>query len=289
MKPAPFVYHAPESLDEVLALLAEHGSDARCMAGGQSLIPLMNLRMARPDVLIDLNRCTELMHIQRRDVAVDYGAMVRQRDAEHDAITRECCPLVAKALAHAGPVAVRSRATIGGTLAHADRAAELPGVAMALDATFVLASANGEREVGADEFFQGDMATAVEPDEMVKSVLFPIAAPGSYTQFFDVGVRREGVAIIGLAAQIRFGDDAVIDEARFAVIGVEPAPVRLRDVEALLTGQKIENEIVDASADLATTLVDPLDDPYVKARYRRLVTGSLVKKALEGALAYRRH
>jgi CO/xanthine dehydrogenase FAD-binding subunit len=284
LKPPPFAYHAPEMLEEIVALLAEYGSDARCIAGGQSLIPLMNLRMARPKVLIDLNRCKELTRIERGDNDVSYGSMVRQRDAERSEATVASCPLVAKALKHAGPIAVRNRATVGGTLAHADRTAELPGVAMALDAMFVVASAAGEREVAATEFYQGDMATAVEPDEMLKAVRFPIAPVNAYTEFFEVGVRREGVAIVGLAALVRLGVDAVVEEARLAVTGLDSLPVRLSHVEELLVGNRLEGDLIAQAAELGSGSVEPLDDPFVSGRYRRRVAGALVKQALEGAL-----
>lgn len=284
MKPPPFKYHSPETLAEVVALLAEHGSDARCLAGGQSLIPLMNLRMAKPDVLIDLNRCRELMQIEDRGNSLSLGAMVRQRDAELSEVARSRCPLLSKALSHAGPVAVRSRATVGGSLAHADRAAELPGVAVALDAVFVLASAAGQREVPAGDFFFGDMATAIESDEMLKEVTFPVAPPGCHTEFLEVGTRREGVAMLGLAAQIAFDGEGLVNSARLAVIGVEPAPVRLKRVEELIAGRSLEGDLIGEAAKIAADTVDPLDDPYVKASYRRRVTGSLIRKALRNAL-----
>lgn len=289
MKPASFVYHAPESLAEVTALLAEHGSDARCMAGGQSLIPLMNLRMSRPEVIIDLNRCGELAFIQRTGDWVGYGAMVRQRTAEQSETTLACCPLISKALAHAGPIAVRNRATVGGTLAHADRSAELPGVAIALDAVFELASAEGMREVSAKKFYIDDLTTAIEPTEFLRAVRFPIVSAKAYTEFFDIGVRREGVAVIGLAAQILLGEGAIVEDARLAVTGVESVPVRLSGVEKLLVGNKLESALVVDAADLSCAIVQPLDDPFVRARYRRHVAGALVKRALEGALSARGH
>lgn len=282
MKPPPFKYHAPDSLSEIVALLAEHGSDARCMAGGQSLIPLMNLRMARPEVLIDLNRCKELTQIGRIGAEVSYGAMVRQRNAEMSETTIASCPLIAKALKYAGPIAVRNRATVGGTLAHADRSAELPGVAVALDAIFVIASAEGERDVPAAEFFLGDMATAIEPNEMLKAVRFPLPPPGVYTEFFEIGVRREGVAIVGLAALLKLSGDHV-EEARLAVTGLDSVPVRLADVESLLIGNRLSASIIADAEALARDSVSPLDDPFVPARYRRRVAGALVKQALKGA------
>src|SRR5947207_11801144 len=168
MKPPAFRYFAPTTIDEVVRLLGEHGADARVLAGGQSLVPLMNLRIVRPAALIDLNRCPGLDYIERRGSRVAIGAMTRQIDAMNSAVIRENCPLVSQALAHTGPVAVRSRATVGGTLAHADRVAELPAVAVALDAVLVIEGINGRREVAATDFFLGDLTTAIEPGEFLR-------------------------------------------------------------------------------------------------------------------------
>lgn len=283
MKPPAFAYCAPERVDEVLALLAEHGSDARLLAGGQSLVPLMNLRMARPEVLIDLNRCADLGRIERTPAGVNYGAMVRQVEAERSALTRTHCPLVARALAQAGPIAVRTRATVGGTLAHADRAAELPGVAVALDATLVLERRSGRREVSAQAFFQGDMTTVVEPDEMLRAVTFPATEASAFAEFFEIGLRQEGVAIAGLAAYVAWAAGGGVADVRLAVIGVEAAPVRLATIESALKGQMLTPALIAEARRLAAAAVDPIDDAHATAKYRKHVTGALVKKALEGA------
>jgi carbon-monoxide dehydrogenase medium subunit len=284
MKPPPFSYHAPAVLSEAVAILAGHGFDARVLAGGQSLIPLLNLRMARPAVLIDLNRCAGLADITPGADGVTFGAMVTQRSAEQSAVTAALCPLVAKALAHTGPVAVRNRATVGGTLAHADRVAELPGVAVALDATMVVASAAGQRQVPAAEFFLGDLTTAIEPEEMLVAVTFPKTAPNTRSVFLEVGIRKEGMAIVGLAAQICFAPGnaggLMVREARLAITGVEPRPVRLHRVEAALAGQELTPALIAEACEMASASVVPEDDPMVKAIYRRRVSGSLVGQAL---------
>ena len=283
MKPAPFTYFEPETTEEVLALLAEHGWDARLLAGGQSLVPLMNLRLARPEVVIDLNRCADLKTIEQSDGAVIYGSMVRQIDAERSDVTCSRCPLISKALAHAGPIAVRTRATVGGTLAHADRTAELPGVAVALDATLVLESSSGRREVSAQKFFLGDLTTTIEPEEMLRSVLFPVTETAAFSDFFEVGLRGEGAAIAGLAAHVVL-DGALVKEARLAVIGVESMPKRLESVEATLKDQDLTPALIAQARDVASASVDPTDDTHATARYRKHVTGALVKKALEEAV-----
>lgn len=285
MKPHSFQYHAPETLAEVVALLAEHDGDARVLAGGQSLVPLMNLRMAQPEVLIDLNRCAELTGIAQVDGALCLGAMVRQIDAERSPLVAELCPLICRALALAGPRAVRNRATVGGPLAHADRSAELPGVAVALDAVFEIASAEGIRDVPAAEFFMGDMMTAVEGHEMLAAVRFPVAPPTAFGVFHETGLRREGVALVGLAAQVDLQGDGTVASAAMAVIGVEPAPARLRAAEAALTGQRLTPELIETAARLASEGLDAADDAVASARYRTFVAGSLVRKALGEAVA----
>jgi len=282
MRPAPFSYFAPDSLDEVLALLAQYGDDARVLAGGQSLIPLMSLRMGRPEVLIDLNRCAELATIERREGHVAYGAMVRQIDAQHSALTMAECPLVAKAVGSAGPIAIRNRGTVGGTIAHADRSAELPGAVVALDATMVIASASGEREVSAAEFFLGDMTTAVDTGEMLREVRVPQCDPAAFSSFREVGLREEGVAIAGLAAEVEFNGKAV-RRARLAVIGVDSAPLRLSRVEADLVGSTIDEQAIAEAVAHATSVLEPVDDAHASARYRRHVVGSLLRRTLEDA------
>jgi CO/xanthine dehydrogenase FAD-binding subunit len=288
VKPPPFDYLAPDRLEDVLTLLAQHRSDARVLAGGQSLIPLMSLRMARYDLIIDLNRCAELSRIEARDGGVFYGAMVRQRDAMLSPLTLGICPLVAQALERAGPVAVRNRATVGGTLAHADRSAELPGVAMALDAIMIVAGSAGSREVPAREFFLGDMTTVIEADELLTGAIFPQTPAGAYTAFHEIGIRREGVALVGLAAMVDLDAGGRVRQARFAVTGVEPIPVRLSDIEAAIVGSDLPDPLIQEVGVKTSAAVDPMDDAYVTADYRRQVAGSLIKRALSGARSIRK-
>jgi carbon-monoxide dehydrogenase medium subunit len=284
MRPAPFRYFAPENAQAALRLLAEHGENARLLAGGQSLVPLMNLRMGRPQFLVDLGRCADLAYIEKRVICVAYGAMTRQIDAQNSPLTARHCPLVAQGLAFAGPIAIRNRATVGGTLSHADRTAELPAVAVAMEATFVIdGAAGGRREVAAGDFFQGDLTTDVKPGEMLREVCFPLAEPGAFSTFQEVGTRARDLAIAGLAAYLVFAKD-VIAKARLAIIGVGPAPLRLVEAENLLTSQKIDETRIQKAAAAARAAVDPLSDIHASAQYRRHVTGSLVAKALQEAM-----
>ena len=288
MKPPPFDYYAPERLNDILELLSQQGSNARVMAGGQSLIPLMSLRMARYDVIIDLSRCSELTRVEATEQGIYYGAMVRQRDAMRSPLTLGICPLVTKALDHAGPIAVRNRATVGGTLAHADRSAELPGVAMALEATMIVTGIAGSREVPASEYFLGDMTTVIEAEELLTGVIFPQTPADAYTAFHEIGVRREGVALVGLAAVIDLDADGVVHSACLALTGVEPTPVRLRGIEGAIVGSDLPEDLILEMGKRAFAAIEPNDDAYVTADYRRHVAGSLVKRALSGAKVRKR-
>jgi CO/xanthine dehydrogenase FAD-binding subunit len=286
MKPRPFRYFAPRTAEAALALLAEHGENARLLAGGQSLVPLMNLRMGRPEVLIDLGHCAGLAYIERRGDRVAYGPMTRQIDAETSPVTKGACPLVAQALAYAGPIAVRNRATVGGTLAHADRAAELPGVALALDATFVVEGPNGQRMVPAEKFFLGDLTTDVKTGELLREVQFPILPEPSFTTFLELGTRQRDMALGGIAACLVLDRGGVCREARFAAIGVEPAPVRLGATEAALRQKPLTRELAGAAARQAAAAVQPDSDVHATARYRRHLVATLVERALEQALRW---
>jgi carbon-monoxide dehydrogenase medium subunit len=269
---------------EALSMLAEHGEDARLLAGGQSLVPLMNLRMGRPKVLIDLNRCADLAYIEKRADHVAYGAMARQIDAQLSPVTLAHCPLVAKALALAGPPAVRNRATVGGTLAHADRTAELPCVAAALDATFVIEGPAGPRETPAASFFVADLATDIQPGEMLREVRFPLCSPQAFSAFAEVGVRRRDMALAGLAAHLELGADRVCRKAALAVIGVEARPVRLGELERQLVARPLSAPLIAQLARQAAAAVEPLSDVHATQRYRRHAVSSLVAQVLEQAL-----
>jgi len=273
MKPPAFRYFAPKTIDEVIRLLGEHGADARVLAGGQSLVPMMSLRIVRPAALIDLNRCPGLDYIERRGNRIAIGAMTRQIDAMNSAVIQASCPLVSQALAHTGPVAVRSRATVGGTLAHADRVAELPAVAVALDAVLVIEGKSGRREVAATDFFLGDLTTAIEPGEFLREVLFPVCAANSVSSFSEVSIRQEGVAVVGLAAYL-VKEGGRIRKAALAAMGVDAAPVRLRKTEAAL-----ERGTEADLGKIAATEIDPISDLYASAGYRKHVIGAMVKKA----------
>jgi carbon-monoxide dehydrogenase medium subunit len=279
MKPPPFQYHRPDTVAQVLGLLAQHGADCRILAGGQSLVPMLNLRLMRPAVLIDLNACPELDFIAVRGSMLTLGAMVRQINAVRSEVVVQHCPMIAQALSWAGPVAVRSRATVGGTLAHADRVAELPAVALAMDAVLVIESLRGRREVPASEFFLGDLTTVIEPDEFLREVHVPTYMPHARSVFHEVSVRREGVAVVGLAAYLARSGNR-IDKLALVAMGVDSVPRRLFQAEAVLTGGSVDPRTIDHAASAAFDELDPASDPYASAGYRRHVVSKLVHKAL---------
>jgi carbon-monoxide dehydrogenase medium subunit len=284
MKPPAFRYVAPRSIEEIRTLLAQYGAEARLLAGGQSLVPLMNLRIVRPSVLIDLNQCPELQYIERRGCQIAYGAMTPQMNAMVSPMTQAYCPLVAQALAHAGPVAVRNRATVGGTLAHADRVAELPAVAITLDATLMIEGSGGAREVTAGDFFLGDLTTAIEPGEFLREARFPVLGENSWSSFAEVSVRQEGVAVVGLAVYVARDEGGRVRRAGLTAMGIESKPIRLRACEAALQQGGLETTTLDDVVKLASQEIDPVSDLYASAGYRKQVVAALLKRALESAL-----
>ncbi len=268
-------------------MLAEHGEEARLLAGGQSLVPLMNLRMGKPRVIVDLNDCRDLAHIDERDDGIVFGAMVRQIDAQTSSVTLARCPLVAQGLAHAGPIAIRNRGTVGGTLAHNDRTAELPGVAVALDATLVIDGVNGRREVAAADFFVADLMTAVQPGEMLREVRMPAGDGVRFTTFLEVGLRERDMALVGLAVAIDAAPGGGFGKVHMAVTGVDGRPVRLVDVEREAARGPLDGAALGDFAAMAAAAVDPVSDVHATARYRKHVVGALVVQALEQAVRWR--
>jgi carbon-monoxide dehydrogenase medium subunit len=285
LKPAPFAYHCPTSLDEALALLAEHGDEAKVLAGGQSLVPMMAFRLARPSVLVDLNRLPGLSGVEVAGDVVTVGAMVREHAAERSSDLLERVPLLAEALPLIGHAAIRSRGTIGGSLSHADPAAELPAVALATGAELVLRSAaRGERTVAAGDFFEGYFTTALADDEILTAVRFPVAAAGTGACFAEAARRHGDFAMVGVAASLQL-DGGTIADARLALIGVSDVPVRVGEAEAELVGQAPTSAAFDAAVAAAVRGLTPPSDVHASAAYRRSVAGVLVRRALDGAAA----
>ncbi|MGB6571048.1 MAG: xanthine dehydrogenase family protein subunit M, partial [Trebonia sp.] len=279
----PYVeYEAPTTMAEAVDLLAEHQDEASVLAGGQSLIPLMALRLARPAVLIDINGLSELSLVAVEDGRVTIGAMTREYVAEDSATVGDTVPLLAAALPLIGHEAIRSRGTIGGSLAHADPAAELPAVARALDAEFVVRGRAGERVVPAADWFEGYLATSRRPDEILAEVRFPAAGPGTGVAFLEVARRHGDFAIVGLAVSLTLAD-GVISDARLAFAGVSDVPVRAAEAEDLLVGQRPSADLFAEAARVATAALDPPADLNGSPEYRKQIAATLVRRGLQAA------
>jgi aerobic carbon-monoxide dehydrogenase medium subunit len=275
-------YEAPATVAEAVELLAEYQDEASVLAGGQSLIPLLALRLARPAVLIDINGVQELSGVSAAGGWLAIGAMTREYVAEESGTVADSVPLLAAALPLIGHEAIRSRGTIGGSLAHADPAAELPAVARALDAEFVVRGHSGERVIPAAEWFEGYLTTSRRPDELLVEVRFPIAKPGTGTSFQEIARRHGDFAIVGLAAALTLSGGAISD-ARLAFAGISDVPVRAAAAEDLLAGQTPSDELFDEAARLATEDMDPPADLHGSAEYRKKVAAHLVRRGLRAA------
>ena len=289
MKPAPFDYFTPATLDEALALLAEHGADAKPLAGGQSLIPAMNFRLARPAALVDLNRIGELSYIRserdgRGGGATAIGAMTRQRAVERSEVVARAAPLLAEAMPSIAHPQIRNRGTVGGSIAHADPSAELPAVMLALEARFRTRSATGERSVPASEFFKGLLETALQPGELLVEIAVPPLLPRSGTAFLELARRHGDYALVGVAAVVTLDARGRCTAARITFLSVGDGPVLATEAGKTLAGQTPSEELLRAAADAAATRdVDPPSDIHASAAYRRQLVAVLTRRALARA------
>ncbi|MGD0559791.1 MAG: xanthine dehydrogenase family protein subunit M [Streptosporangiaceae bacterium] len=282
MKLPPFEYEAPTTVAEAIDLLAENADEASVLAGGQSLIPLLALRLARPELLIDINGVDELSGVSAADGWVTIGATTREYVAEESGAVAGSVPLLAAALPMIGHEAIRSRGTIGGSLAHADPAAELPAVARALDAEFVVRGPSGERVIPAKEWFEGYLMTSRLPDELLVEVRFPAAGPGTGVSFQEVARRHGDFAIVGLGASLVLSD-GVISDARLAFAGLSDVPVRATAAEELLVGERPSTELFAAAARRVVGDVDPPDDLHGSSDYRKTVAAVVMRRGLREA------
>jgi carbon-monoxide dehydrogenase medium subunit len=283
MKTAPFEYHAPRTVDEVLSLLAEHGDEAKVLAGGQSLVPLLAMRLARPSQLVDINEVDDLSFIRALDGSgVAFGALTRERDAERSSLVHEQLPLMTDALPLVGHVSIRNRGTIGGSIAHADASAELPAVAVITEADMVVRSAAGERLVPAEEFFAGHFTTSMADDELLTEVRIPSGPAGAGWAFYEIARRHGDFALVGVAAMVSLEGDR-IDDARLALIGVADRAVRAPDAEAALRGQSATLDTFADAARTATKDLEPASDMHGSAEVRRHLATVATRRALTTA------
>ena len=280
MKPAPFDLFRPRSVDQVLALLQTHGDDAKVLAGGQSLVPLMNFRLAQPRHLIDLNGVPGMDQIQFNDHTLSLGAMVRQRDVERSPAIAERLPILREAIEQVGHPAIRNRGTVGGSIVHADPSAELPLLSIALDATVQLRSAKANRSVAARDFYQGYLLTDIAPDELLVGIDFRLPPADCGWCCSEIARRHGDFAIVAVAAVLGLDGDRRIAFASVALGGIGPAPLRVEAAEAALLGERPGDEGFRLAAELAAQAVDPPSDIHASAGYRRQLAGVLVRRAL---------
>lgn len=284
MKAAPFDYRRVTSIDEACRALAEGGEDARLIAGGQTLVPLMAMRLARPALLIDINGIAELSGIRVDGDHLVIGAGTRQAEALASPIVAERLPLLAEALSHVGHGQTRNRGTIGGSLANADPAAELPLIATLLEATMVARSVDGSRAVAAADFFQSAMATALRADECLTEIRFPLWADATTGHgFHEVSIRDSDFALSSAAVQLSLNESGVCTRIHIAIGGASPAPMRLGAIEAVLSGTALDDEVIQAATEGIPDMLDPQGDVHADAAYRRRVARVMARRAVRTA------
>jgi aerobic carbon-monoxide dehydrogenase medium subunit len=285
VKPVDFTLHRPQSVDEALDALARH-DDAKVLAGGQSLVPLLNFRLARPEHLVDLEGVARLAELRRTDGAVSIGAMVRQRQAERSPAIGADCPLVAAALPFVAHPPIRTRGTVGGSVAHADPAAELPTVVRALDGVMHIAGPAGRsRAIPAADFFVTHLTTALEPDELLVEIELPRAAPRTGAAFLEVSRRHGDYALVGVAAQLTLDPEGAVADARICLSGVADTPWRCTEAERALVGARPEGRAAAEAAAGVRADLEPAADLHASSAYRRDVAGTLVERAVPMAAA----
>lgn len=285
MKPPAFEYFDPCTLDETLALLGERGDEAKVLAGGQSLVPMLNLRLLRPSCLIDINRVSGLSYIESKSGGLEIGAMTRQRALERSALVHGVCPLIADAMQFVAHFQIRNRGTIGGSLAHADPAAELPAVVTALGGKLVVRSLRGERTVQADDFFTGYLETALAPDELLVEIRLPSESLHSGSVFIEVSRRHGDFALVGVAASVALDANGICESAVLVLVGVGAAPFQSRAAAQFLVGTRLAESDLCEAGRLTAAHVPSQSDIHASAEYRVHAAQVLTTRALGQAAA----
>ena len=278
-----FSYHRPSTVEEAIGLLAEYGSDAKVLAGGQSLVPLLALRLSHPEHLVDIGRIAGLGGAEDGPAGFTIGATARHADVELSPVTPQAAPLVAAAMPHIGHRAIRNRGTVCGSLAHADPAAELPAVALATGAELIARSGTGERRIPAADFFLGYLTSALEETEVLTGVRFPPWPGRTGWSVQEISRRHGDYALVGLAALVGLGDDGRVERAALSFFGAGATPVRVPDAEAVLIGERPEPAAIAEAADVVTKSIDPPGDNHASAAYRAHVAGVLTRRCLAEA------
>jgi carbon-monoxide dehydrogenase medium subunit len=285
MKPAPFEYHVPDSMEEALSLLRDYGSDAKLLAGGQSLVPAMNFRVVQPSVLIDLNRVKELAYVRQDEECLRLGAMTRERTLEFDPLIAKLLPLLTEAMPHVAHPQIRNRGTLGGSLANADPAAELPVIMLALGARLKAQSAASERWMEAPDFFSGMFTTALAPDELLVEIELPVLLRQTGWSFLEVAPRAGDYALMGVAALVTLDEDKTCKQARLVYLNAGDGPVTAKQAAQLLVGEAFSDELlVSAAARASEQEIDPFGNVHASTEYQRHLANVLTKRALQIAI-----
>jgi carbon-monoxide dehydrogenase medium subunit/6-hydroxypseudooxynicotine dehydrogenase subunit alpha len=280
VKPPPFEYDDPRSLDEALGLLAEHGDAAKVLAGGQSLVPLLNFRLARPDRLVDINGVSELDYIRFENGTLRIGALTRHSALERSADVSERVPLLTEAVRLVGHVQIRNRGTVGGSVAHADPAAELPVAFATLGARFHARSQTGERSFDADELFRTHLTTSLRADELLTAIEVPVPPAGTGYAFVEFARRHGDFALGGAAVLVGLGVDGRCESAAISLLAAAPTPLRRPDAEDWLAGRELDEETAQAAARMCIDDVEPTGDIHGSSEYRRSLAEVMVRRAL---------
>jgi len=284
MKLPPFEYACPTTINEAVALLASHDGEAKPLAGGQSLVPMLAFRVASPSLLVDLRKLAELREIKIADDGVTLGAMVRWRDILDDARLRKAHPLLVAAVEHVAHYQIRNRGTVGGSIAHADPAAEMPGIVVTCEAKIAVVGKAGARIIDAANFFQGPLMTALKSDEIITEIRLP-AWPAKRRFGFQEFARRRGDFALAAAMLFYDEEDGKARNAHVGAIGVADRPLRLPAVEQVLNGNKIDEAIIAKAEAAASASVEPADDIHAGGAYRKALIGVMVERALKSAAA----
>ena len=282
MKPATFEYVVVDSVMKAVTVLSEARGEAKILAGGQSLVPMLNFRLVRPAILVDINRIRELAFIEETGNTIRVGALTRHYELEISPVLAKHLPVVASAMTHVAHLAIRNRGTIGGSLSHADPAAELPMMALLLNARLQVVSSKGERTVAALDFFRDALTVDLGEDEIVTEIHLPKLPPNTGWGFEEVARRAGDFAVAAVAATVT-ASDGKIEEVRIALTGVAPTPVRAQKAEALLRGEKIETKLIERVIEAVRSMIAPDSDLHASSDYRRHLAGVLTGRAVRAA------
>lgn len=285
MKPNAFKYFAPNTVKEAVGLLEKYEDEAKILAGGQSLVPIMNFRLGRPEVLLDINGIKDLDYIREEGEALFIGALTRERDLELSPLVKEKCPILAEAVSFIGHVPIRNRGTVGGSLVHADPSSELPTVICCLNGEMKVVGPSGERALEPEEFFLTYLTTSLEPSEILVEVRIPTLPQNTAWSFVELTRRSGDFAIVGVATLLFMEDDGVCREARIALGGVAPTPIRAEEAEELLSGQVITEELIKKAGSEAAEATETEPDYHASAEYRKDMARVFVQRGLHEALS----